>query len=186
MAIVANRKVAGFKLVSDALRFVPLESCLEPRKETKMPQKYCLFGLLPIRKFSRTVKNQNLPLSGHYPTFCNGEVFWQFVLSTSTTFKDIQNTFSLPKHLPIAFTIRVQIVKTPSCCVCTHFQREGVLTICKCRKYKGKGLWKPLLVAKFAEKDPQMAPKACLKDGKWTPRSPAPLEITSMGFGVLC
>ena len=75
MAIVANRKVAGFKLVSDALRFVPLESCLEPRKETKMPQKYCLFGLLPIRKLSRTVKNQNLPLSGHYPTFCNGEVF---------------------------------------------------------------------------------------------------------------
>ena len=43
MAIVAHQKVAGFKLVSDALRFVPLESCLEPRRETKMPHKYCLF-----------------------------------------------------------------------------------------------------------------------------------------------
>ena len=61
-------------------------------------------------------------------------------------------------------------------------QREGVLTICKSRKYIEKGFWKPLLVAKLAENDPQMASKACLKDGKWTPRLAFPFVITFHGL----
>ena len=48
--------------------------------------------------------------------------------------------YKLSKPLPIA--------------VATHLQREGVLTICKCRKYREKGFRKPLLVAKFVENDP--------------------------------
>ena len=65
--------------------------------------------------------------------------------------------------------------------IATLLQREGVLTFRKCRKYREIGFWKPVLVAKFAENDPQMASKACLKDGKWTPRSPALLAITFYG-----
>ena len=63
-----------------------------------------------------------------------------------------------------------------------RLHRKGVLKICKSRKYGEKGFWKPLLGAKLAENDPQMASKACLKDGKWTPRLAFPFVITFHGL----
>ena len=68
--------------------------------------------------------------------------------------------------------------------IATLLQRERVLTFHKCRKYREIGFWKPVLVAKFAENDPQMASKACLKDGKWTPQIPCPIgNHFSWGLG---
>ena len=92
----------------------------------------------------------------------------------------IENTFPLP------LLLRNETSKPLPIAIATLLRREGVLTFHKCRKYREIGFWKPLLVAKFAENDPQMASKACLKDGKWTPRSPAPLAITFHGvWGTL-
>ena len=88
----------------------------------------------------------------------------------------IENPF--PLHL----LLRYKSSKPLPIAVATHLQREGVLTICKCRKYREKGFRKPLLVAKLAENDPQMASKACLKDGKWTPRLAFPFVITFHGL----
>ena len=92
----------------------------------------------------------------------------------------IENTFPLP------LLLRNETSKPLPIAIATLLQREGVLTFRNCRKYREIGFWKPLLVANFAENDPQMASKACLKDGKWTPRSPAPLAITFHGvWGTL-
>ena len=88
----------------------------------------------------------------------------------------IENPF--PLHL----LLRYKLSKPLPIAVATHLQREGVLTICKCRKYREKGFRKPLLVAKLAENDPQMASKACLKDGKCTPRLAFPFVITFHGL----
>ena len=81
----------------------------------------------------------------------------------------IENTFPLPLLLGYETSKPVPIV------IATLLQRERVLTFHKCRKYREIGFWKPVLVAKFAENDPQMASKACLKDGKWTPQIPCPI-----------
>ena len=92
----------------------------------------------------------------------------------------IENTFPLP------LLLRNETSKPLPIAIATLLQREGVLTFRNCRKYREIGFWKPLLVANFAENDPQMASKACLKDGKWTPRSPGPLAITFHGvWGTL-
>ena len=92
----------------------------------------------------------------------------------------IENTFPLP------LLLRNETSKPLPIAIATLLRREGVLTFHKCRKYREIGFWKPLLVAKFAENDPQLASKACLKDGKWTPRSTAPLAITFHGvWGTL-
>ena len=60
----------------------------------------------------------------------------------------IENPF--PLHL----LLRYKSSKPLPIAVATHLQREGVLTICKCRKYREKGFRKTLLVAKFAENNP--------------------------------
>ena len=92
----------------------------------------------------------------------------------------IENPFPLP------LLLRNETSKPLPIAIATLLRREGVLTFHKCRKYREIGFWKPLLVAKFAENDPQLASKACLKDGKWTPRSTAPLAITFHGvWGTL-
>ena len=90
----------------------------------------------------------------------------------------IENTFPLPLLLGYETSKPVPIV------IATLLQRERVLTFHKCRKYREIGFWKPVLVAKFAENDPQMASKACLKDGKWTPQIPCPIgNHFSWGLG---
>ena len=60
----------------------------------------------------------------------------------------IENPF--PLHLLLGY----KLSKPRPIAVATLLQREGVLTICKCRKYREKGFRKPLLVAKLAENDP--------------------------------
>ena len=90
----------------------------------------------------------------------------------------IENTFPLPLLLGYETSKPVPIA------IATLLQRERVLTFHKCRKYREIGFWKPVLVAKFAENDPQMASKACLKDGKWTPQIPCPIgNHFSWGLG---
>ena len=59
------------------------------------------------------------------------------------------------KYLPILFTVlRCKTSKPLPIPVSTHLEGEGFLTFCKCRKHREIGLWKPLLVPKFAEKGP--------------------------------
>ena len=113
-------RVLGGRTPSGIIR----DWCWSLKETTKNPQILgrqlppCPPARYPL---SGTIKNQYLPLSGHSSYFCNGEVFWHFVLSTYTAFKDIQNTFPLPKHVPIAFIIRVRNVKTRSHCNCHPF-----------------------------------------------------------------
>ena len=84
---------------------------------------------------------------------------------------------------PGLFTIRYKSSKLFSIAVATHLQREGVLTICKCGKYRKKRLLLKNPSCKICRKRSlnglQNMPEGWEMD-------PALLAITFMRFGLLC
>ena len=61
----------------------------------------------------------------------------------------IENPF--PLHL----LLRYKLSKPLPIAVATHLQREGVLTICKCRKYREKGFRNPFWLQNVQKTTPK-------------------------------